>query len=467
MTTKKTSSSPVEGPISTPMGEAVAVDSLDDTNRPDTTTASEKSSHIGDAEDSDDEDTLSEISVTSTIAHCHEPYSTYQQKATQLVMNILPDHTKDDIAVERMEGGGFNRTIGIEVSQPFSKLPWYAMLNIRIALATCVFRKPRRNPKAKKYILRIPRDAVHDLHYQYITLTYLARKLPYPVPHPIITDSGTSNALGRAYMLQNQLPGQSLSFLWPDLTPEQRRSAAHCIATFTRDLHTIKHRCPGVVSVRNTTRDLDADLIKIEPVPMPNSTRPTPYTATLASPQTTREFLLDLCTRQSAHARELDDPAFPHVWTGFERMIHKLHNLGLIPDTDAFHFFHPDLQARNLLFTLTSPVSVRLTGVLDWEAALFAPRFMSTRAPFFLWTDEGSEEEAELDYLVEPEEAERRGYKRAWEKAMGETAVRDAYRMEVVLARRMWYTLVGGIRSGWDARLAEEVLEMWRELHPE
>jgi aminoglycoside phosphotransferase (APT) family kinase protein len=467
MTTIKASILPIEDPIPTTMEGVVPLDSLVDTNRPETTTANGKSSRVSYLEDSDGDDTSSEISETSTIEYSQEPFSTFQEKVTKLIIGLFPGHTKNDIAVERMKGGGFNRIVGVAVSQPISKLPQYAMSNIRIALATCVLGKPQRNSKAKKYILRIPRDEVHDLHYQYITLTYLARKLPYPVPHPIITDSGTTNALGCAYILQNRLPGQALSFLWPSLTLEQRKSAVHCIATLTRDLRTIKHQCPGVISIRNTTRDLDIDLIKIEPVPMPNSTRPTPFTATLAPHQTTRDFLLDLCARQRAHAAVLDVSAFNYIWTGFERIIRKLHNLDLISDSDAFYLFHPDLQARNLLFTLPSPTCVRLTGVLDWDAAVFAPKFVSARAPFFLWVDEGSDEEAEAGCLVEPEDTERRAYKRCWEVEVGEERVRDAYRMEYVVARRMWYVLVRGIKTGGDMGLAEEVLEAWEEMYPE
>jgi aminoglycoside phosphotransferase (APT) family kinase protein len=65
-------------------------------------------------------------------------------------------------------------------------------------------------------------------------------------------------------------------------------------------------------------------------------------------------------------------------------MINKFHSMGLLPDRDLFYLHHADLQPRNLLFTTPTPTTVRLTGILDWDNTLFAPKFMSTRTPFFL-----------------------------------------------------------------------------------
>jgi hypothetical protein len=145
-------------------------------------------------------------------------------------------------------------------------------------------------------------------------------------------------------------------------------------------------------------------------------------------------------------------------------MIHKLHALKLLPDTEGFCLCQPDLKARNLLFTTPTPSTVRLTGILNWNAAVFAPRFMSTRAPFFLWTDDGADE---WDAVLEPEDADMKRYKRVFEEVVEAEFVKDAYRPEYVLARGMWRFLAGGIKSGSEMFEAEEVLEKWEEMYPD
>jgi hypothetical protein len=133
----------------------------------------------------------------------------------------------------------------------------------------------------------------------------------------------------------------------------------------------------------------------------------------------------------------------------------------LLPDTDAFYLHHPDFYARNLLFTTPHPSTVRFSGIIDWDNTLFAPKFLSTRAPFFLWTNDDADEEEEGDALIEPTDPELRAYKRIFEDVVGDRFCQDAYRPEYFFLRRIWRFLANGIRSGSDQIFAEEALEEW------
>jgi thiamine kinase-like enzyme len=185
----------------------------------------------------------------------------------------------------------------------------------------------------------------------------------------------------------------------------------------------------------------------------------------LAKPQTTRALLLELCQRQrdDTHARDLH--SYEHVWDGFFKVIEDMFVHCLIPNKDAFHFHHADLQLRNLLFTIQSSTTVRLTGILDWDSALLAPKFMSTRAPFFLWSEDAADENEEGDALVEPEDADKTELKRIFGTEVGEAFCKESHREEYLIARRMWYFMMNGLRNGGDVFLAE-VLEMWGEMYP-
>jgi hypothetical protein len=429
-------------------------------------TATQNPQDIGDEISNDyDDDASSFVSETSTVKYDQEPYASFQEKVVALSNSLFSDNTVNDIKLERIKGGSFNRIIGITLLK--SKLPLFLMGQFRAMLSVCIRGKTKQTPKPKDLILRVPRDTLHNLFYQAITLSYLERKLPYPVPKPVCYDSGTENALGRAYMVQKRLPGQSLSQLWPKLNLQQRKGAARCIAEIVRDLHKVKNSCAGIISPLNTTHDLNVDLMKIEPMPISGvvSLTNSPFNAKLASPQITRDLLLSLVSRQRAHGEATGLPPFDDIWTSFISMINKLHDLGALPDKDTFHFYHADLQSRNLLFTTPTPSSVCLTGILDWDSALFAPKFMSTRAPFFLWTDEWAGESAEGDALLESDDAEMCGYKRIFEEVVGEKFCKDAYRPEYIFARRLWKFLIGGIRSGGDEFMAELLVEEWEEMY--
>ena len=414
--------------------------------------------------------TFSVRSTTSTVQYSHEPYSSFQHKAAQLSVELFPGCSTKDITIERMKGGSFNRIVGITLYKPEQELPWYDMAKLRPIMAACVRGKKAHGTTPKQYILRIPRHDVHDLHYQAVLLAYLEHKIPYATPKCLSYSSGADNALGRAYMLQKRLPGKPLSQIWAKLTPEQRQSAARCIAEAVRDLPKVKSTCAGVVSLRSTVSDMENDSVKLEPVTMPRRTASVVaddlFKTTLASPQSTRDFLLSLIARQQTSAEEAGIPAFDKIWSGLTAMINTVHSQGLLPDGDPFVLYHPDFQRQNLLFTTQNPSRVLLSGIIDWDGALFAPKFMSTRSPFFLWTDECADKEAEGDALIEPSDPELRAYKRTFEDVVGQDFCKDAYCPQYIFLRRIWRFLVNGIRNEIDLFLAEEVLDEWEEKYP-
>jgi hypothetical protein len=420
--------------------------------------------HDDDDEQTDD-DASSTVSSTSTVEYNQESFSSFQAKVTTLILHLFPSHTERAITLERTKAGAHTRIIGIALSEPQSRLPWYSVENMRAQLSACVRGRTQRPSKPKTYILRIPRSTAHNLHHQVATLTYLKHNFAFPVPSIVRFDSSADNALGRPYMLQRRLAGHPLAQLWRTLNQAQRKCAARYIAEVVRDMAKLTSRCGGIISARNTTHDLTTGFLRVEPVPVgPDSDVTEIYAARLAAPQTRREFLLELIERQRCYARDRGNPTFEHVWDGFVDMTNKLADAGLIPDTDAFHLVHGDLQSRNLLFAVTSPVTVRLTGILDWDSVLFAPRFVGMCAPSFLWSGDDADELGEDDARVEPTGAEKAELKRVFDDVVGEAFYRESYRREYVLARRMFYFLVKGIRSGGDVFSCEEVLEKWARL---
>ncbi|KAI4678601.1 hypothetical protein J4E81_010696 [Alternaria sp. BMP 2799] len=416
------------------------------------------------------EDAWKDVSLTPQVKRGHEDelFEPIQQKASQLVLDLFPGYCARDVKIERMQDGEKNRFLSVTLCKIPPKAPWYTTQRILELLQPCLTGRPTRQNKRKRLVLRIPHNADQCMHHQAVMLAYLGLKLEHPVPKIVTFDPTAHNALGRSYMLQKRLPGQRLDVLWPTLNQAQRLSAVRAISTVLLDLRKIRSKCPGPIGIRNTTYDLKNDFVSTEPIPIPrfrNTTNEVNWNVALSEPQNTKDFLLDLCARQRAHATAAKQPGGKEVWVRIAKVIETLHESGLIPDSSPFHFYHGDFNARNLLASVTSESEIAITGVVGWDSALFAPAFMSTRAPFFLWSGNVGERGEEDGALVEPEEADLLEAKRAFEGVVGESFLKEAYSPALVLARRLWRFLVSGFTNGADIFLAEEIVEEFERLH--
>jgi hypothetical protein len=117
-----------------------------------------------------------------------------------------------------------------------------------------------------------------------------------------------------------------------------------------------------------------------------------------------------------------------------------MHRRGLIPDADPFYFYQLDYQARNLLVQRPHDDTVKVTGVLDWDAeyCIFCPKFVAMRAPFWLWVDKEADEEDKSFAHIEPTDESKRAIKAHFEESAGEEWSRYAFLPEYVIARRMF-----------------------------
>jgi hypothetical protein len=95
-------------------------------------------------------------------------------------------------------------------------------------------------------------------------------------------------------------------------------------------------------------------------------------------------------------------------------MIHKLHKLNIFPDDDQFHLSHLDLQNRNLLVEVHGD-EITMTGILDRDSAIFAPKFMSFKASLSLWDNEDAEEDDENGALSPPQTSEEAEFQRIFD----------------------------------------------------
>lgn len=133
--------------------------------------------------------------------------------------------------------------------------------------------------------------------------------------------------------------------------------------------------------------------------------------------------------------------------------------------SERFHFTHMDLYPRNILVKATEDTSVEITGILDWNNAMFAPKYTACRALFWLW--EGKDEMDETDEyegLKEPRTPELQEIKVLFERLVGHDFLMYAYREEYSLLRRMFVVLQIGLGYSHPYNELEATLDHWAEL---
>ncbi|KAF1996303.1 hypothetical protein P154DRAFT_414104, partial [Amniculicola lignicola CBS 123094] len=413
------------------------------------------------------------VSETSTLEHDQEPYSTFSQKVLLLLMELFPGHDTKCFKLERMKGGSYNRIIGVTVRPPEKKKTRFR--KIRDVFFRCAGYRPKQKANAgDQYILRIPRlffDGVdNEMVYHAATLAFLAKRCPYAVPKILVHDKTGNNALGTAYMLQYRLPGQSLFNLWDELNFEQQKSAVRQLSQILLDLHKITSHFGGIVGKMNSVYDFDT-FLQVETFPIPDLSAPTndnPILRTACSKlQTTRDFLIDLCKRRKQE-EEYNcgvGESWP-VWDDFTRIINKLDKLGFFNDHRGFHLCHLDFQIRNLLAEVVDNSTIKITGILDWDSALLGPKFLSYRAPFFLWCDDDSQDSDEEQVLHVPENEEDRELKKIFEDTVGPEFLRYATAPEYIILRRMFWKMRSGISSDWELTAAQDIVADFNKLYP-
>lgn len=120
-------------------------------------------------------------------------------------------------------------------------------------------------------------------------------------------------------------------------------------------------------------------------------------------------------------------------------------------DSDDFCLWHSDLFPRNIMVDTTR--SPMITGIIDWDEAVYAPAFVAAVAPTWLWeppSEEDEEGEGEMAFVktgfdeetfekvsAEPPTEELREVRRVFEEAVGEACAEAGKSHYALLARRI------------------------------
>ncbi|TVY37866.1 hypothetical protein LOCC1_G007395 [Lachnellula occidentalis] len=279
----------------------------------------------------DDEEAARDCeSTTSTFDYEQESFETYQIKVVQLCHDIGHGEPSN---VERMEGGSFNRIIGLT----------FASSN---------------NPNC---ILRIPRyvmgdHQVNEISDQVSLLRYLSTFDFLGVPSILAYDFTTKNALGSQYVLQTRIPGERIQDVFYKLPMSEKLQLTTKIAELVTKLTNIGLTKPGRLIGKRTLPDVcgspptvesEIDIVGFRA--NPSADLPGVEKQPLAS------LLKELLEMRKHKA---DWPALTKMWENLQVAVEQMEMAGIIRKNDVENVLcHWDLSAKNILIQPVNPES--------------------------------------------------------------------------------------------------------------
>ncbi|CAF9916092.1 hypothetical protein IMSHALPRED_002972 [Imshaugia aleurites] len=418
-------------------------------------------------------------SGTSTLEFHHEPFEDFKPLVEQLCLKVWPNTAGSStierflgshltgllrrkafsfrasllspniFLVERLSGGSFNRIIGITVTKPNSQV-------------------------ANQYILRVPRFESARPEREVAIVEYVRQYSAIPVPKIVATDFTKDNLLKVPYVVQDRIPGFELHSKkqnFTQLTHEQQCSFATEFGLILRKLQGMSHPTPGQIETfanqqgvqeyRVRAFDVDAD---------PFGENPELDHISLAALAPTFNSTLDFCQSQfkrwEAAASKHDDILKVEYMKCLAAIATQMNEAGFLGDNENC-LCHLDLNhaPHNIMVNIRDKV-LSISGILDWDSAVFAPRFVGCVPPMWIWAWNAEENEDEAHANNTPNTFEQQHLKQLFEDAVGEKFLRFAYPPEYRIARRLFKFAQHGMNASWHIEDADRLISEWAGMRP-
>ena len=434
-------------------------------------------------------------SETSTLRFDHTPFEEYKTQVQQLchllwspsspakapspsarelratsssrLMNVLrikkatpalePKAPSKQFLIERMRGGSYNRVTGITILDSKGK-------------------------EENRLVLRVPRIAWDSTPEREVSiLRYVRQHTSIPVPEVIAVDYTSNNLLKDAYVIQKRVAGMSI---WEakqkrEITTEQWCTVAREVGRTMLELQKVTNPTPGLIE--SSSNQDGSSSFPVVPFDIKSAhdvdwkKKAAAVTAEKKASilelyqEGTWQFLITQFGRWMAD--ELDQrPDGIYNWDFMYRLAQvagRMNKMCLLGD-DINCLAHLDLAGRNIMVDFEPGEPLRITGYLDWDSAVFAPRFVSCAPPWWLWQDDDDAtdyQEDESKANETPAQPHKQEIKRAFEETVGEDFLTYAYEPHFQLARKLFHIAKRGNSSPSHLQLVETFLEEWAAFY--
>lgn len=389
----------------------------------------------------------------------HTPFVEFEKQVHQLCREIWPQSSPEDILIERMMGGSYNRVIGISIKK---KDKGYG---------------DTQSPPYDNYVLRIPRFEDAHLDNQIGTLAYVRTHSDLPVPKVIAYDLSPDNVLGSPYLLQTRMDGVSLQKVYMSLNHLQKCGIAREFARILCEIRALSFPSAGIicthVGVGSAATELGDEEVGIQHFRIfsdsdngSDSINGTTNDQHNQTPLDMISFQFDRWKRIYLQADKPDTVLLGHM-DRLLQLAKAMDELNCLPN-EAMTMCHLDLCPRNILIqipTENDSTPPRISGVLDWDDAIIAPSYMSCIPPSWLWQwSDDDEEEDESTAGDTPEDPEMRDIKQVFDNAVDSQFTRLCYPAQYRMARKLTRFAILGLHTMEDLRESDALVAEWGEL---
>ena len=359
--------------------------------------------------------------------------------------------------IERMRGGSYNRVTGITILDPNGK-------------------------EETRVVLRVPRSAYHSTPEREVAiLRYVRQYTSIPVPEVIAVDYTSNNLLKDPYVIQKRIPGMNI---WEakqerEITTEEWCTVAREVGRTMLELQKVTNPTPGLLE-----SSLNEDgTYSFSVMPFDIKSAHDPHWKEKAAAVTAEKkasvlrlykkstFLFLITQFGRWMADELAQrPDGIYNWDFMHRLAKvagQMERLCLLGD-NVNCLTHLDLAGRNIMVEFHPGEPLKIRGYLDWDSAVFAPRFVSCAPPWWLWQDDDDETDYQDDESranETPRQAHKLEIKRAFEESVGEEFLTYAYKPHFQLARKLFHIAKHGNSSTSQLQMVEDFLDEWAAFY--
>ena len=373
----------------------------------------------------------------------------------------------EDVQIVRTEGGDLNHITMITLP------PRYAT---KVQGLSLVLRSPRHdycNPKRDVGILN-----------------YVRAHTTIPIATVAGADFTFDNPLESPYVLQHRIPGTPLAEVLYSLNQTQKCQIAKQLGQITRHLFALENPVAGLIEATRSSDTQPAETFKIIPFEVSDrgKSQPLQDRSPYDAPPTTgiKQSTADLLLSQYERWRLLNID-WPHELDFWHRLIATVREMSLHGffdhrDLQMHCLCHVDLHMGNIMVqTCDHDNTAMITGILDWDEACFAPKFVNCMPPAWLWLGEDGYETLQTDEeggdpwpyempgaeTVSQEAKEDEDVKRCFEEEVGEAYKSWAYEERFRIARCLFRIAKDGVRETGHFKAGERIMKEWEELRGE
>ena len=327
--------------------------------------------------------------------------------------------------------------------------------------------------ESERVVLRVPRFFYSHIDREVAILRYVGMRTSIPVAEVKAFDLTRNNPLNQPYVIQSRIPGYDLQHsgpgLFSGLTHAQQCTVAKELGRILQTLQGATNPAPRRIEASdNDPQSFVVRPFEVNTNPFESSNPDLDDMSLASSPpayETTLDFFLSQFERLKTAALKHHDELQWAYMDRFADVASQMKDLGILRDNQHY-LCHLDLASapRNIMVDIQTDSTLRISGILDWDDAVFAPKFVGCVPPFWLWTCASEEASDEKNANETPPGFEQQELKQIFEKAVGQEFCNYMYNPQYRLARKLFQWALHGLNSSWAMEEADDFLEEWSTM---